>query len=80
MAKVRIHELAKELGVESKDVLAQAVDLGIEAHTASSGVEGTDADLIRLAFTESASAEPVSIAESAPEEWPIRTMGAGARR
>ena len=47
MAKVRIYELAKELGVESKDVITQAVDLGIEAHTASSGVEEADAGLIR---------------------------------
>ncbi len=39
MAKVRIHEIAKESGFESKDVLAKAHELGIDVKTASSSVE-----------------------------------------
>jgi len=67
VAKVRIYELAKELGVESKDVIAQAADLGFEAHTASSGVEESDADLIRLAFAEAAGGATDAVA---PREVP----------
>ena len=39
MAKVRVHELAKELGVESKAVLATLKDMGEYVKSASSTVE-----------------------------------------
>ncbi|MBU1226463.1 MAG: translation initiation factor IF-2 N-terminal domain-containing protein, partial [Actinobacteria bacterium] len=35
---MRIYELARDLGLESKGVLARALELGIEAKTASSGL------------------------------------------
>ncbi len=38
MDKVRIHEIAKELGIKSKEVVEKAKDLGIEAKSANSGV------------------------------------------
>ncbi len=38
MDKVRIHEIAKELGMKSKEVIEKAKDLGVEAKSASSGV------------------------------------------
>ena len=39
MAKVRVHELAKELGVESKVVLAKLGEMGEFVKSASSTVE-----------------------------------------
>ena len=39
MSKVRVHELAKELGVTSKDVLAKLQELGEFVKSASSTVE-----------------------------------------
>ena len=39
MAKVRVYELAKELGVDSKTVLAEAKDLGEFVRSASSTLE-----------------------------------------
>ena len=39
MSKVRVHELAKELGVTSKEVLAKLADLGEYVKSASSTVE-----------------------------------------
>ncbi|MDQ3275609.1 MAG: translation initiation factor IF-2 N-terminal domain-containing protein, partial [Actinomycetota bacterium] len=39
MAKVRVHELAKQLGVESKVVLATLKDMGEFVKSASSTVE-----------------------------------------
>ena len=34
--KVRVHEIAKELGIASKEVLAKASDMGIEVKSAQS--------------------------------------------
>ena len=39
MAKVRVHELAKQLGMESKEVLAKLQELGEFVRSASSTVE-----------------------------------------
>jgi translation initiation factor IF-2 len=72
VAKTRIYELARELGLESKDVLDQALALGLEVKTASSSLEPQDADLIRLAFVPDSapSAEAPSAPEPAPEPKP----------
>ncbi|MFV2000638.1 MAG: translation initiation factor IF-2 [Acidimicrobiia bacterium] len=50
MAKVRVYELARELGQESKDVLERARDLGVEVKTASSGLDEDAAGLVRRSF------------------------------
>ncbi len=55
MAKTRVYELARDLGVESKEVLERAVDLGIDVKTASSGLDEESAGLLRLAFEETTS-------------------------
>jgi translation initiation factor IF-2 len=47
---MRVYELARELGVDSKEVLAQAEELGLELKTASSGLDDEGAELLRLAF------------------------------
>ncbi|HKX74447.1 MAG TPA: translation initiation factor IF-2 [Acidimicrobiia bacterium] len=66
MAKIRIYELARELGLESKDVLDRAHALGVEAKTASSSLEESDADLVRLAVSEENA--PTEVTEPAPPE------------
>ena len=68
---MRVYELARELGVDSKEVLAQAEDLGIELSTASSGVDEEGAELIRLAFApedEATDEGPAADEGPAPEE------------
>ncbi len=52
MAKVRVYELARSLGQESKDVLERAQELGIEVKTASSGLDEDAAELVRLSYEE----------------------------
>ena len=47
---MRVYELARDLGVDSKDLLQQAQDLGIEVKTASSGLDDESAELLRLAL------------------------------
>jgi translation initiation factor IF-2 len=70
---MRVYELAKELELESKDVLARAGELGFEVKTASSGLADDEADLIRLSYAEERgetepepTAEPEAV-EEAPE-------------
>ena len=50
MPKVRIHQIAKELGVSSKEVIAQSVKLGMEVTSHQNVVSKIDADKIRKAF------------------------------
>ena len=56
MAKVRVYELARELSLESKDVLERAQELGLEVKTASSGLDEESAELVKLALTEASPA------------------------
>ncbi|KAB1141973.1 hypothetical protein F6X68_21305, partial [Micromonospora sp. AMSO12t] len=48
--KARVHELAKELGVESKTVLAKLKEMGEFVKSASSTVEAPVARRLRSAF------------------------------
>ena len=60
MAKIKIHELAKEFGVQSKEVIAFLQSKGIEAKVAQSVVEDDAAGLVRRHF---GSGAPKSAAE-----------------
>jgi translation initiation factor IF-2 len=66
---MRVYELARELGVESKEVLAQASELGLEVKTASSGLDEDSAELVRLAFAPEEE-EPVAVEEAPSEPEP----------
>ena len=57
MAKVKVHELAKELGKESKEIIAFLETNGIEAK-AQSGIEDDRADKVRKNFSESEAPKP----------------------
>ena len=50
MAKIKIYELAKEFGVQSKEVIAFLQSKGIEAKAAQSAVEEDAAELVRKQF------------------------------
>ncbi len=63
MAKTRVYELARELGMDSKDVLARAQELDIEVKTASSGLDEDAAALVRLSFDD----EAPSVEQEQPE-------------
>ena len=47
MARPRIHEIAKELGIENKEVLRVAIELGMEVKTVSSSVSEEEAGKIK---------------------------------
>ncbi|MBR1623954.1 MAG: translation initiation factor IF-2, partial [Pseudobutyrivibrio sp.] len=64
MAKIKVHELAKELGKESKDIISFLSSNGIEAK-AMSGVEDEMADKVRKNFTKSEA--PKEASKEAPK-------------
>ncbi len=51
MGKIKIHEIAKKLGVNSKEVLERALELGIQVKTHLSSVEESEAKKIEAKFT-----------------------------
>ena len=51
MGKIKIHELAKELGVPSKEALDKAKELGIEVASHLSSIEDEQANKIRKAYS-----------------------------
>ncbi|MGW4580932.1 translation initiation factor IF-2 N-terminal domain-containing protein [Rhodococcus aetherivorans] len=65
--KMRVHALAKLLGLTSKQVMAKAADLGTELRSAHSSLQRDLAEQIRAALGAPAEAEPVPTAEAAPE-------------
>lgn len=65
MAKIKVHELAKELDKQSKDVISFLKEKGIEAKTASSGLEENEVEMIRNAFGKKA--EPADKLKAAAE-------------
>ena len=46
MGKIKIHELAKKLGLNSKDVLDKAIELGVDVKSHMSSIEEKDAKKI----------------------------------
>ena len=73
MAKQRVYELARDLGLESKDVLVRAVELGLEVKTASSGLDEDSVALVRLSYEDDAPQD-----EPAAEEEPAEAASEGA--
>ncbi|HJQ76254.1 MAG TPA: translation initiation factor IF-2 [Acidimicrobiia bacterium] len=80
---MRVYELARELGLDSKEVLEQAQELGLEVKTASSGLDDEGADLVRLAFapeeTVETPADEAAAAETVGEGAPVEEPSADAR-
>src|SRR4051794_9991678 len=76
--KARVHELAKELGVDSKTVLAKLQELGEYVKSASSTVEAPVARRLRVSL-ESGGAAPAAAAPSAPASTPSNEQRVSAR-
>ena len=64
MAKIKVHELAKELELQSKDILSFLQEKGIEAKAAQSSLEEDAAALVRNSLGKKKAAAPA--AQKAP--------------
>jgi translation initiation factor IF-2 len=70
MDKVRVHEIAKELGINSKEVVDKAAAMGLSVKTASSSVSIEEAEQIMNYIMSGASVES-SAPKSAPKPTPV---------
>ena len=51
MGKIKIHEIAKKIGVNSKEVLEKAIELGMEVKSHMSSIEDEDAKKLESKFS-----------------------------
>jgi len=51
LGKIKIHEIAKEMGLTSKEIIEKANNLGIEVKSHMSGVDEKEAEKIKSAFS-----------------------------
>ncbi len=72
MAKIRIHELAKEVDKQSKDILSFLQEKGIDAKSASSSVEDETAEVVRKAFGKSQAAPAKENTTHKEEVQPVK--------
>ena len=76
MSKVRLYEIAKELGKESKEVVARAKELGLDVKSHSSSVEADAGERIKSSFTKAATpqatAEKPVAAQPSPQKTPAK--------
>ncbi len=78
MAKIRVYELAKELDIQSKEVLSFLADQGIEVKSHSSSVEDDVAQLVRKNFA-SDSAKKTGKEDAAPKSSKPKEAGTAAK-
>ena len=76
MSKVRLYEIAKELGKESKEVVARAKELGFDVKSHSSSVEADASERIKSSFKKAAApqatAEKPAAAQPSPQKTPAK--------
>ena len=68
MGKVKIHEIAKKLGLTSKEVLERANKLNIEAKSHLSSIDEDDAKKIEESFTKKEKKKDVKVKENKVKE------------
>jgi len=66
--KVKVHEIAKELGIASKDVILKATEMGIEVKSAQSVVTMEQADGLMNFIMNGEATSPASPSVSKPEK------------
>ena len=68
MARVRIYQIARELGLSSQDVIQQAMEIGLAVKAASSSISSEEAELVRFALV--GEVPPAPAPEPQPEPVP----------
>ena len=75
MAKVRVYELAKEFGVESKAVMDQLKEMGEFVRSASSTIEAPVVRRLKEAFSTKAADQPAQGNQGARPVHPPAWLG-----
>jgi len=83
MAKMKVYELAKELDVQSKDVVAYLIENGSSIKSHASNIEDKEIDMVRGKFGKKAASAEKPVAKAAeaakPVEKPIAKSSAPAQ-
>ena len=79
MGKVRVYELAKDLGLESKDIISKAADMGINIKNHMSTLENDEIGKLKSVMGGKSQAAPVN-ASLRPEGARAEGSPAGACR
>ncbi len=77
MPKIRIHQIARELGVTSKEVIEQSVKLGMEITSHQNMVSAEDSEKIKKAFIKVPQDDPKENAEEQKETVKVFKSEAG---
>ena len=75
MAKIKVHELKKELGIESKDIIAVLEQNGITGKKPQSALDAEEEAVVRKAFAKEAKAEevnPVTVKKEEPKQEAVK--------
>ncbi len=73
MAKLRVHELGKELGIESKEIIAFLQGKGLEIKSAQSGLEEDQVELVRKGLGKKSAASKTEAAPKAAKATKANT-------
>ncbi len=78
MAKIKVHELAKELDIKSRDILSFLQEKGVEVKAAQSSIEGEAVEWVKRRFSggpdKTEERKTVSVAaETVTEKEPLKT-------
>lgn len=76
MAKIKVHELAKELEIKSKDVITFLQEKGVDVKAAQSSIEGDAVECVKKKFA-AANKEPSDQKEQDRAGSADRKEGAG---
>ncbi len=79
MAKMRVHELAKELNIKSQDVIDTLAGTEFEVKSASSGIEDAAQSIVRKKYAKAESAPVEKPTEKAAEKKPEGKVSAPAK-
>ncbi len=78
MARVRIYQIARELGLSSQDVIRQAKEIGLVVRAASSTISTEEAELVRFALVGEPETAPQPAPAPEPEPEPVEEAPAPA--
>ncbi|HBQ85215.1 MAG TPA: hypothetical protein DD811_01840, partial [Syntrophomonas sp.] len=67
MAKIRVHELAKELDIQSKDMVKTLQDLGLNIKNHMSTLEDSQANWVRKRLKNEPEAREVAAPQNKPK-------------
>ena len=75
MAKMRVHELAKELNIKSQDILDKLKNTKFDGKSASSNMEEEAQALVRGAFSKEAYKFVDTLEKAGQSYWQILPLG-----